>query len=135
MKYLFKLIRLILTPPILFIDWITTPRSMQRSPEAQQSVDEQTRRLALYHYRACPFCIKVRRQIKRLGLNIELRNAQHNPAWRDELRNEGGKVQVPCLRIQHENGQVEWMYESDTINRYLHERFANPDGEPAVERS
>jgi glutathione S-transferase len=31
----------------------------------------------------------------------------------------GGKTQVPCLRIEHANGDVEWMYESDDIIRYL----------------
>jgi len=31
----------------------------------------------------------------------------------------GGKGQVPCLRIEHENGSVEWMYESVDIIRYL----------------
>ena len=31
----------------------------------------------------------------------------------------GGKTQVPCLRIEHENGRVEWMYESNDIIQYL----------------
>ena len=31
----------------------------------------------------------------------------------------GGKTQVPCLRIENADGQVEWMYESDDIIQYL----------------
>jgi len=31
----------------------------------------------------------------------------------------GGKTQVPCLRIEQAGGEVEWMYESDDIIRYL----------------
>ena len=135
MKYFFRLVRLLLTPPILFLDWVTTPRGVQRSPEAQREIDEQTRHLALYHYRACPFCIKVRRQIKRLSLNIEMRDAQHNPSFRVELVNEGGKAQVPCLQIRHEDGRTEWLYESDSINQYLTDRFAESGGQPLTEKS
>jgi len=31
----------------------------------------------------------------------------------------GGKTQVPCLRIEQEDGSVEWMYESNDIISYL----------------
>lgn len=31
----------------------------------------------------------------------------------------GGKTQVPCLRIEQSDGQVEWMYESNDIIQYL----------------
>ena len=31
----------------------------------------------------------------------------------------GGKSQVPCLRIETENGDVRWLYESIDIVRYL----------------
>ena len=35
----------------------------------------------------------------------------------------GGKIKVPCLRIE-ENGESRWMYESNDIIRYLESRFA-----------
>ena len=135
MKYFFRLVRLLLTPPILFLDWITTPRGIKRNPEIQREIDEQTTHLVLYHYRACPFCIKVRRQIKRLSLKIEMRNAQKNPAYRAELVNEGGKVQVPCLRIRHQDGHTEWLYESASINQYLADRFAGSDRQALTDNS
>jgi glutathione S-transferase len=40
-----------------------------------------------------------------------------------ELIEQGGKRQVPCLRITKEDGEVEWLYESKEIRRYLQERY------------
>ena len=97
---IFKLVRWPLVQLILLLDFLTSPRPLQRSPEAQAAVDAQTRDLALYQFRACPFCVKTRREIRRLGLNIETRDAQHNAQWRAELEAQGGRIQVPCLRIQ-----------------------------------
>jgi glutathione S-transferase len=67
--------------------------------------------------------VKVRRQIKRLGLSIECRDILKNPAWEQEMVQGGGQRQVPCLRIEREDGGVQWLYESSDINRYLTERF------------
>ncbi|MCK4830483.1 glutathione S-transferase N-terminal domain-containing protein, partial [bacterium] len=66
----------------------------------------------------------VKRNNKRLSLNIETRDAQHNPTYRDELLKGGGEVKVPCLRIVDEKGKARWMYESDDIMEYLQDRFA-----------
>ena len=66
-----KFIRLLLGKLILLFNWIFTPRSIQREPEQQASIDSQTALLTLYQYGACPFCVKVRRAMKRHGLNIE----------------------------------------------------------------
>ena len=53
--------------------------TIERSAEEQARVDEQTRRLALYHYDTCWFCGRVRATIQRLGLTIELRNIHQDP--------------------------------------------------------
>ena len=42
--------------------------------------------------------------------------------YREELKNLGGKYQVPCLRISG-NGEDTWMYESSDIIHYLQQRF------------
>jgi len=89
-------------------------------------VDEQTRHMALYHFSTCPFCLKVRREMSRLSLNIELRNAQHEGPDREALITGGGEAKVPCLRISKEDGSAEWMYESNDIIAYLNQRFAAP---------
>lgn len=40
------------------------------------------------------------------GLNIELRDAKNDPRWEQELIEQGGKRQVPCLRINNEDGKT-----------------------------
>lgn len=119
-----KLIRWLLGRLILFFNALFAPRPMTRPVDEQQQVDAQTARLKLYQYLACPFCVKTRRAIRRLGLNIETRDALHNQTYRDELASQGGKQQVPCLQITHEDGSVEWLYESSDIIAYLQSRFA-----------
>lgn len=124
MGFIFKPIRWVLGQIIIFIDWVTRPKPLQRVPEKQAEVDAQTKNMALYHFQMCPFCVKTRRQIRRLGLNIENRDARNDPKWNQELIDEGGKYQVPCLKITKDDGSVEWMYESTEINQYLEERYA-----------
>lgn len=124
MGFIFKPVRWILGQIIIFIDWVTRPKPVQRSAEAQAEVDKQTANMALYHFQMCPFCVKTRRQIHRLGLNIENRDARNDEKWNQELINEGGKYQVPCLKISKADGSVQWMYESSDINQYLGEKFS-----------
>lgn len=123
-RYFFKALRAVLAPFILLFDKLTTPRGMHRAPEQQQQVDAATRQLALYQFRSCPFCIKVRRAAKRLSLDIEQRDALRDPSHRTALLEGGGEIKVPCLRITEDNGQSRWLYESDDIIRYLNTRFA-----------
>ena len=123
-KYFFKTIRIILGPIVLLADKITTPRGIKRSPEEQQKIDQEVSNFVLYQFKTCPFCIKVKRNNKRLSLNIETRDAQHNPEHREELLKGGGQVKVPCLRIVDNNGNDQWMYESEEIMKYLQDRFA-----------
>jgi len=119
----FRGLRLVLAPVMLISEKLSTPRAVERSAEAQAEVDEACRQLALYQFRTCPFCIKVRKEMARLGLNIELRDAQLDPEHRQALAEGGGRVKVPCLRIEHDDGTTEWLYESDDINAWLHQRF------------
>jgi hypothetical protein len=57
--------------------------------------------------------------IKKTGLSVEHRNTQSHAAYRAELISEGGKSQVPCLRIERDNGKVDWLYESNDIIRWV----------------
>lgn len=104
-------------------DLITRPAKMKRSAEAQAKVDAACSELSLYQLPRCPFCIKVRRNMHKLNLPIELRNVSPGSPFRNELEAGGGRVKSPCLRIT-ENGEVRWMYESNDIIAYLTERFA-----------
>ncbi|BCG24177.1 hypothetical protein TUM18999_23680 [Pseudomonas tohonis] len=118
-----KALRIGLGQLILFIDFITRPRKLRRSAEAQARVEEETASLALYQFHACPFCVKTRRTLHRLDLPIQLRDAKNDEAHRAALLAGGGKIKVPCLRID-ENGESRWLYESNDIIRYLESRFA-----------
>ena len=104
---------------------ILTGRSRpRRTPEQQQQVDEALTQLALYHFPTCPYSLRVRRVMRRLRLNIELRDAARNPAYQQELRREGGRLQTPCLKIRQQHKTTTWLYESADIIRYLEQRFA-----------
>lgn len=122
-RYFFRFLRLVLTPFMLLSEKLSTPKSVTRTAEEQAAADEASKDLALYQFSACPFCIKVRKEIARLGLNIETRNAQHDPQHRAALETGGGRIKVPCLKIHREDGTERWLYESDEIKTWLQERF------------
>lgn len=122
-RYFFRTLRTVLTPFMLLSEKLSTPKSISRSTEAQAQVDRACEQLALYQFSACPFCIKVRKEMARLGLTIETRDAQHDTANRAALEAGGGRIKVPCLRIKLDDGGDEWLYESDAINAWLRKRF------------
>jgi glutaredoxin len=117
------IIRKILGSIILFFNWLFTPKGVTREQEEQQKIDVTTQKLKLYQYNACPFCVKVRRAMKRMSLPIEIRDIRANPEYKKELEQEGGRLMVPCLRIENKDGSYTWMYESSDIINYLSEKF------------
>ncbi len=123
-RMFFRTLRLVLMPFMLLWAKLAMPKGVVRSAEAQQQVERECAKMSLYHFKTCPFCIKVRHEMGRLSLPIELRDAQHEAEHREALLQGGGKVQTPCLRIIGDDGQVQWMYESGDIIRYLQQRFA-----------
>lgn len=122
MKSYMAIIRWILSKIILFLDRVFTPTPLQRDPAKQAEVDRATASLAVYQFEACPFCVKVRRAMRKMNLNIELRDAKDSKIA-DELVRGGGELQVPCLQIKNSAGELQWLYESDDIIRFLSERF------------
>lgn len=123
-RLFFKTVRAIVGPVMLLGNRLTRPKGVVRTAAAQQVVDVRTAQLALYHFPTCPFCLKARRTMQRMSLNIELRNAQHDPVHRQALLTGGGKIQTPCLRITDAQGQDVWLYESRDIIAYLEREFA-----------
>ena len=69
--------------------------------------------MVLYERSSCPYCKKVRRFMKKEGIEISSRNIKV-PEYADELIEIGGKRQVPCLVI---DGQA--LYESNEIIKFL----------------
>jgi len=114
-----RIIRLVIGRFILFADFLTRPRPMVRNQQEQDAVDEMTSRMSLYQFNACPFCIKVRRHLRRYSLNVELKDAKNDYVVKNELIKEGGKHKVPCLRIMIDANNIDWLYSSDRICSFL----------------
>ena len=119
----FRGLRTVLGPVMLFKERINRPKGMVRDAARQTTVNMQCQNLALYQFQTCPFCIKVRQEMRRLSLPIEHRDAQHDTAHRTALLQGGGAIKVPCLKISERDGKVQWLYDSAAIIAYLRARF------------
>jgi glutaredoxin len=124
-RYFFRTLRILIGPLMLLWEFVTRPKGVVRTAARQQQVDLECRQLALYQFRTCPFCIKVRQEIRRLSLDIQHLDAQRDERHRDELARGGGQLKVPCLRITDASGASQWLYESGKIIDYLRGRFAD----------
>jgi glutaredoxin len=123
-RFSFKTLRLILGPFMLLWEVASRPKGLVRTTALQAQVDQQCRDLVFYQFSTCPFCIKVRKEMYRLSLNIERRDAQKNETNRAELIKGYGQPKVPCLKITDQAGNSQWLVESSAINSYLRGRFA-----------
>jgi glutathione S-transferase len=102
------------------LDGLFARAPVQRSAQAQAHLESRLAKMTLYDSWLCPYCVTVRRALRRLNIDIRKRNVNEAPYGHELLRG-GGRCQVPCLRIENEDGSVEWMYESTDIVRYLEE--------------
>ena len=118
-----RLIRWFVGRLILFINLVTLPKPIKRKEIEQDKIDKQTKNLTIYQFEACPFCVKVRRFIRKNSLRINLKDAKNNKIFKSELVNEGGKHKVPCLKIEKINAKTEWLYESSEIIKFLEKEF------------
>lgn len=119
----FRTLRIVLGPFMRLWEFASRPKGVVRAPELQQAVNQQCQSLVLYQFTTCPFCIKVRQEMRRLSLPIERRDAQHHQHNRAALNQGGGTVKVPCLKITDADGQSRWLFESGAIISYLQGRF------------
>jgi glutaredoxin len=119
----FRTLRVVLGPFMQVWEFLTRPKGVVRAPAAQQTVEQQCQSMALYQFTTCPFCIKVRQEMRRLSLPIERRDAQHDQKNKDDLLKGGGAVKVPCLKVTDANGQSQWIYESGAIITFLKTTF------------
>jgi glutaredoxin len=118
-----KALRVGLGQLVILIDFLTRPAKKKRSPDAQTAVEQSAKDLTLYQFNACPFCVKTRRTLRRLNVPVALRDAKNSEIDRQALLEQGGKIKVPCLRIE-EGDKTVWMYESKVIIDYLNQSFA-----------
>lgn len=123
-RFFFRTLRIMLGPFMLLQEALFRPSALRRPADRQGEVDRQCENLALYQFKTCPFCVKVRQEMHRLSLPIELRDARNDARHRSALREGTGATKVPCLRIVEADGSVKWMRESSDIVAYLRGRFA-----------
>jgi len=116
-------IRWFLGKLILLINAITLPKPILRNKAEQDKINKKTEYFTLYQFEACPFCVKVRRFIRKNSLKINLKDAKNNKQYKSELIYGGGKHKVPCLRIDKINSKTEWLYESKEIIKFLKNKF------------
>ncbi|WP_350344591.1 glutathione S-transferase N-terminal domain-containing protein [Proteinivorax tanatarense] len=72
--------------------------------------------LKLFIMKTCPFCQKVERYMKENNISIEVADIKEDPKSKEELIEQGGKVQVPMLLIDEKP-----LYESNDIIDWLKE--------------
>ena len=118
-----SLIRWFVGKLIIFMHLITLPKPILRKKIDQDRIDKQTKYFTIYQFEACPFCVKVRRFMRKNNLKINLKDAKNNKTFKSELLNEGGKHKVPCLKIEKINTKTEWLYESNEIIKFLNKEF------------
>lgn len=123
-RMFFKALRIALGPVMLLWEIVSRPSGVKRQPALQADIDRQCNNLALYQFKTCPFCLKVRQEMHRLSLPIERRDAQHNEKNRADLLQGSGLTKVPCLKITDPGGKVQWLNGSKEIISYLQGRFA-----------
>ncbi len=75
--------------------------------------------MVMYEFKACPFCVRVRRFMKKNNISIKTKDARRNKEYATELINGGGKLQVPCLLIPKDENNSQWLYESKDIINFL----------------
>ena len=69
----------------------------------------------------CGFCYRVRAFMQQNDIDVPLRDINQDEAAFRELLAETKRTTVPCLRIQR-GDEVEWMFESMDIIRFLAQR-------------
>jgi glutaredoxin len=117
-------IRFILGKIILGLDAAFVPKGLARPLADQLKIDHELKDWRLYQLQTCPFCVKVRREMKRLSITIPLLDIKKIPEAYEELM-QGGKIdQYPCLMIPNAQGEKKWMYESSEIIEFLKNRFS-----------
>ncbi len=113
-----KLIRFVVGIILKVLDKLTSPSPLKISEEQKVLITNKSKGLELFEFSACPFCIKVKRYMRQHNIKVPLRDAKNDESYRKELLDNGGKIKVPCLKIE-KDGKVQWMYESNDIITYL----------------
>lgn len=63
--------------------------------------------------------MRVKSFLSTNGIEMPMRNTVMDISAYKELVTGGGRATVPCLRIERDDGEVEWLYESLDIMRFI----------------
>ena len=105
-----------------WVDRLIPVRVQPRTTEEVDLLERESRRMHLYVAQNCATSINVQRHCHRLGLRVVRKDVQRVNAYLNELLSGGGEPQVPCLRIESEEG-TQWLYNSPAILKFLEHRF------------
>ncbi|OYD21262.1 glutaredoxin family protein [Oceanimonas baumannii] len=100
-------------------DWLGGGAS--KAAEAAPAVASPDK-LALYRKEWCPYCQRITAVVDELGLELTEYDT-NDPEHLQTLIAGGGQRMVPCLRIEQNNGDFFWLYESADIAAYLRLHF------------
>ena len=88
-------------------------------PCEQFILHRMTEQYILYQYDSCPYCRRVRQFLDGVDVSVPMRDILlDREAYIDLIRG-GGKGTVPCLRIERDPGDGEWLYESADIVEHI----------------
>ncbi len=80
-------------------------------------------KLILYYFDSCPYCHVVINHLNKKGIMIEARDIKKNQVYNMELAQGGGRSVVPCLRVEVNENEYEWIYDSNQINTFINQRY------------
>ena len=99
---------------------------MADAPDGEAEAPEPVPGLLLYQTFTCAWCGYVRETAGGLGITLAYKDVGRDLEAMQALYRARGRGQVPVLRIEHPDGEVQWMPESVDIVAYLKERFGQP---------
>jgi glutathione S-transferase len=99
---------------------LTRPSRGSQVREGCEDRDQPDQLPILYNFEGSPFCRKVREVLCELNLDYYVRNVGKKSPKRTELKNRGGRLQVPFLVDPNSTTQL---YESDDIITYLNQQY------------
>lgn len=90
------------------------PHTLKQPETSIHTIAAQKHVLLLYYTSYCPYSQKVLSYLNKIHKTLPMRNLGNVPKAKEELKEIGGKMQVPCLII---DGHP--LYESDAIIDWL----------------
>lgn len=76
-------------------------------------------KLSLYYRNVCQYCSRVIGAVNYLQAEVEGKNIWDDKQAMSELQTATGRLTVPVLKIESDDGEIAWLPESQDIVDYL----------------